>query len=321
MNNQFQIEERNENTLFHQVKIKNKTTGEFIIILPNLGARLNSALLRFDDLLIPILRELKNENLKSNDEIFNNAKLFPFANRISKGRYTFHKKLYELPINYADEENACHGFLFNAKFNIISKNIEKNYAEVELEYQSVNKMEGYPFYFKISVVYKLLLSGEVIITTKVLNSNDKEILFSDGWHPYYCLNKSVEDFTIEFNASEKLELNQNNIPNGNVNILNSSYHITLKNKYLDDLFRYSPNNEINFINIIPGKTNYKLSIWHEAGMNKYNYLVLYIPPDRNSIAVEPMTSNINAFNNKEGLIILKPEESWSASMGFSLVKK
>jgi aldose 1-epimerase len=56
-------------------------------------------------------------------------------------------------------------------------------------------------------------------------------------------------------------------------------------------------------------------------MNKYNYVVLYIPPDRNSIAVEPMTSSIDAFNNKEGLIILKPEEFWSASMGFSLLKQ
>jgi hypothetical protein len=43
MNSQFQITEQNEKTLFHQVNIKNKITGELISILPNLGARLNSA--------------------------------------------------------------------------------------------------------------------------------------------------------------------------------------------------------------------------------------------------------------------------------------
>jgi aldose 1-epimerase len=167
------------------------------------------------------------------------------------------------------------------------------------------------------------MNGEVTITTNVFNLNDKEILFSDGWHPYYSLSKSVDDFKIVFNVSEKLELNHKNIPSGIVNLLNqNSYQqIELKNKNLDDLFRYSQENKINFINIIPDNSDYKLEIWHEAGANKYNYLVLYIPPDRNSIAIEPMTSSIDAFNNKDGLIILKPQESWSASFGFYLHKK
>ncbi len=323
MNSQIQITEQNENTLFHQVNIKNEITGELISILPNLGARLNSAFLKFDNILVPVLRELRDGNLKSNDEIFNNAKLFPFANRIRKGRYTFQNNHYELPINYKEEENACHGFLYNAKFNIISRNISKQYAEVELEYESTNKMEGYPFCFKMRVIHKLTLTGEVTTITKVINLNDREILFSDGWHPYYCLNNSVDDLTIELNAEEKLELGQNNIPSGAVYKLNngSRHNIYLMNKNIDDLFRFSLGSTNNFINIIPQNLPYKLSIWHEAGMNKYNYVVLYIPPDRNSIAVEPMTSSIDAFNNKEGLIILKPEEFWSASMGFSLLKQ
>jgi len=323
IDSQFQIKEQNKNSLFHQVNIKNKVTGELISILPNLGARLNSALLKFNDLLIPVVKELKDENLKSNDDIFNNAKLFPFANRIRRGRYTFQNKLYELPINYKAEENACHGFLYNTKFNILSKNIAREYAEVELEYESTNKMEGYPFYFKMRVIYKLSLTGEVTTITKVINLNDREILFSDGWHPYYCLNNSVDDLTIELNAEEKLELDQNNIPSGAVYKLNngSPHNIDLINNNLDDLFRFSPDNKNNFINIIPQKLHYKLSIWHESGMKKYNYVVLYIPPDRNSIAVEPMTSSIDAFNNKEGLVILKPNEFWSASIGFSLIKK
>ncbi|OGU74234.1 MAG: hypothetical protein A2V93_08030 [Ignavibacteria bacterium RBG_16_34_14] len=323
MNSQFQITEQNQDTLFHHINIKNKITGGFLSILPNLGARLNSAFLNFGNSLIPVLKELKDENLISNDDIFNNVKLFPFANRIRNGKYTFNNQNFELPINYKDEGNACHGFLYNAKFNIISKNILKEYAEVELEYESLKKMEGYPFCFKVSVVYKFTLTGEVIITTKVFNLNNSEILFTDGWHPYYALDTNVDNLSIEFNAMEKLELDQNNIPNGIVSSLsNGSYHhIDLKNKKLDNLFRYSENNEINFIYIIPNNADYKLKIWHESGINKYNYLVLYIPPDRNSIAVEPMTSSIDAFNNREGLIILKPEEFWSVSMGFSLLKQ
>ncbi len=41
----------------------------------------------------------------------------------------------------------------------------------------------------------------------------------------------------------------------------------------------------------------------------YEYVQLYTAPDRNSIAIEPMTCEPNAFNNKMGLKILAPKES------------
>ena len=41
---------------------------------------------------------------------------------------------YQLPINYAEEENACHGFLYKQEFEVISKNISTQFAEVELSY-------------------------------------------------------------------------------------------------------------------------------------------------------------------------------------------
>ena len=125
---------------------------------------------------------------------------------------------------------------------------------------------------------------------------------------------------IRGRASFQERRKENKIPNGIRFPLNGSpvQQIDLKNKTLDDVFKYSSENKINFVNIFSKESATRLSIWHEAGFNKYNYLVLYTPPDRKSIAVEPMTSNINAFNSKEGLIIIEPGESWSASYGFSL---
>jgi aldose 1-epimerase len=320
MDGQLQIYEQEVGTLFHKVFIKNKLTNESISILPNLGARLNSANLRFGEELIAVLSELKDQKLTSSDEIFNNAKLFPFAGRIKKGIYSFKNKTYNLPINYVEEENATHGFLYDRKFKVINMKNAGDYAEIELEYVPANNLIGYPFDFRMTVVYKFSAEGEVTVTTKVFNQDKSEILFSDGWHPYYKLCQSIDDLKIEFNVEEKVELNQDKIPNGIKFPLNGSsvQQIDLKNKSLDDVFRYSSNNEINFVNIFSKDSSRKLNIWHEAGLNKYNYLVLYTPPDRKSIAVEPMTSNINAFNNKEGLIITEPGEAWSASYGFSL---
>lgn len=323
MKSNFEILEKNQQSLFYELQIKNILTGEYVNILPNLGARLNSAWLKADDKLIPVIKELKNDQLKSNDEMFNNAKLFPFANRIRKGRYSFNDKVFELPVNYVEEENSCHGFLYNSTFEIISKNIFNDYAEIIFGFTPKIKYEGYPFCFDMKITHKLNTSGEIETTTELFNSSQTEILFSDGWHPYYSLDETADNYSVTFNAKEKLELDDHNIPNGKVIHINGSTHhnISLKNKKLDDLFRFSGSNKANIIKIVPVNSDHIIKIWHESGQNKYNYLVLYIPPDRKSIAVEPMTSSIDAFNNKEGIIILKPGESWSASMGFSLYKK
>jgi len=54
------------------------------------------------------------------------------------------------------------------------------------------------------------------------------------------------------------------------------------------------------------------------GYREYNYLQVFIPPDRMSIAIEPMTCNANAFNNKDGLITLSPGEVLTTVCGIEL---
>mgnify|MGYP000125559389 CR=1 FL=1 len=64
------------------------------------------------------------------------------------------------------------------------------------------------------------------------------------------------------------------------------------------------------------ESNITIQLWQEAVI--YKYLQIFIPPSRSSIAVEPMSCSINAFNSKEGLIILKPKEKFSGSYGVML---
>jgi len=42
-----------------------------------------------------------------------------------------------------------------------------------------------------------------------------------------------------------------------------------------------------------------------------NYLQIYTPNDRKSIAIEPQTAPANSFNSKIGLQVLKPEETYN----------
>ena len=254
--------------------------------------------------------------------MFNNAKLFPFAGRVRNGCYSFQNQSYQLPLNYFDEKNACHGFLYNKKFILTSENISMKSAEVELSYHSTEDYDGYPFDFNIKVTYILSVEGQVTISTTIENLCSKQILFSDGWHPYYTIGNSINDLIIEFCGQEKIELNKFNIPTGfRIKLNNGDINkIDISEKTLDDVFKLSSVNGKNEINLVSKKTGVNLKIWQDSGINKYNYLVIYTPADRKSIAIEPLTSNIDSFNNKEDIIILKPGNKWSASYGFALHK-
>jgi aldose 1-epimerase len=320
MNTQFKIENIGEGTEFHQIIVNNTSTKEFVSILPALGARLNAAHLSSNGDLISVLSELHSSDFKTNDELFNNALLFPFAGRIRKGFYTFQNQNYQLPVNYSEEENACHGFLYIKKFQLLSKRITDDFAEIELSYRTDETTQGYPYLFSVNVIYRLSKAGEVTVLTRVENLSESSMLFSNGWHLYYTLGNSVDDWVVEFNSKEKIELNKFNVPTGSrVKFNNGDINkIEIADKQLDDVFKLSSENGTHYINLVSRKTETVLNIWQESGANKYNYLVLYTPPDRKSIAIEPITSNIDSFNNKEDIIILNPGNRWTASYGFEL---
>ena len=64
-----------------------------------------------------------------------------------------------------------------------------------------------------------------------------------------------------------------------------------------------------------------LKLWQETGERKLNYLQIFTPPHRKSIAIEPQTCCIDAFNNKYGYFELKSRETISARFGVNLVSE
>ena len=56
--------------------------------------------------------------------------------------------------------------------------------------------------------------------------------------------------------------------------------------------------------------------WQEA--DKFPYVQLFTPPSRKSLAIEPMTCNIDAFNNKEGLWYLEIGEKRTMEFGIDM---
>lgn len=314
---------KSTNSDFNELLIKNKINGEYISVLSERGARLNAAYLKSGEKYFNVLKSVKSKDLSLPEELFNNAKLFPFANRIKDGTYIFNNNSYKFDITFEEENNACHGILFDEEFDIGEENITEDYAEVSFNYTSDGLNEAYPFMYFLSIKYKLTIEGKVRVETYLKNLSGNNMPVAEGWHPYFAVPGIADDFELIIPAEKAVMLDEFNIPNGSLESINgqSGLKVNLNNKSMDNCYLVKKNgNKVNTI-LYNTDMEFVLTVWQETGEKKYNFIQIYIPPSRDSVAIEPMTSNINAFNNKDHLIVLRPGEGWNASYGFYLTNK
>lgn len=303
-----------------EIILKNNSTNEFLVILPESGARVKELWLSNGEEVISVVKKIANVNSENRDDIFANAKLSPFAGRIKDGKFTFNSASHQLVKNYPEENNACHGFVFDKKFVVTDKTVNEDSASCTLEYHYTGNFPGYPFAFTIEITYKLTASDGLTCTTKINNLSDVLIPLSDGWHFYFNLGIKVDELKLKTEISEMMELDAQMIPTGKKKKFTEFITPTIVgSRHFDSCFKITKNKKA-VTQLLSEKRKIDLRIWQETGSEKYQYLVIYTPPDRRTIAVEPMTSNINSFNNGEGLITLAPQKSLEMSFGIFLNK-
>lgn len=264
-------------------------------IFPNLGGSIQELSFNNVDVIDGIT--ISENGLESYRESYQSAILFPFAGRIPNGEYTFEHRNYKLETNETNRNNALHGLVFNKPFIVESCDTSNSEAKVQLTYVSNGTLKGFPFKFKFQVTY--LISNNVLtINFNIINKDSKPFPFGCGWHPYFK-SERLESSTLSLSSNNKLACNDHLIPNVSIKNLEPST-FSLNHKSFDDTFILLKN-EVNF------KTD-KYKLLMNFNKNHPSYLQIYTPFDRKKIAIEPVSSAPNAFNNKMGLLELKPNE-------------
>jgi aldose 1-epimerase len=301
-------------------RLLDSDTGEFVTILPSFGGSLHRMALRKDDNLVEILDAYSTEQemKKTLASSFKGSNLFPFPNRIKEGKYSFGGKAYQFPLNFPQESNAIHGLVFDQPFKVVDHEDGEIGCVLILEYTS-DSSPGYPFKYMLKIIYRLTAESGFECKMKISNMTDQSLPAGHGWHPYFMANtKKIDEVWLQFPATSILAVDDRNIPTGE----SSEYHEfnTLKqiqNTVLDNCFLLADTDDRAEIILQNKKDNFGYKIWQETGKYKYNFLQVYTPPTRKSIAIEPMTCAPDAFNNQNGLIKLGPLESISATWGIS----
>jgi len=254
-----------------------------------------------DDIIVPFDPDFDSQ-------AFNGAILAPFNNRVRDGEYSYQGQDFKLEINDVGRHNAMHGLIFNQLFDL--KVLEED--RIVLTYLS-KASKGYPWDIFYDVQYKLSKFGLKLVI-KVYNQSENSAPFSIGWHPWFNPHGKLDDCALYFKHGGHWLTDEQLIPVGKEKA--SKGHDFNKKKELvgldlDDTYCelfYSPTHQASaFFKTANGPTN---EIWIKKGFDGWqvcsaNHIDGF---ERQGLAIEPVSAPADAFNSKDQLIILEPQE-------------
>ena len=188
---------------------------------------------------------------------------------------------------------------------------KNNQHEIVLEHSTKGNV-GFPFPFTAQIAY--LFGGDFLsIKTSITNIGTRVIPFGFGWHPYFTLNNKIDENKLKLPRVSQLLVDDRLIPTGGMfENLDWEQPRSIASTIFDTGFKLlSKDKQIVLLN--PEK-NFGIEV---DLLNGYEYVQMFTPPDRKSIAVEPMTCAANAFNNGLGLRTINPKDSFSAEFRIS----
>jgi aldose 1-epimerase len=242
------------------------------------------------------------------DTTYASSILFPFANRIKDGVYTFNGLDYQFDANQKEENNALHGLIFNKTFSILEKSVKDDSVTIILEYIEYNESKGFPYTYSTLLKY-IFTSKTISLNVSVKNTSSKSFPFTLGWHPYF-ISDNLYDSTLSFDCNQKILIGDRNITTG-IEDIKPIESFKIKDQQLDDCWI------LNSDKVIFSTPKYDLTFGASA---ENNYLQAYTPPKLNAIAIEPTTGVSDSFNNKIGLQTLPPNESYEITWNLKISK-
>ncbi len=295
---------------YEQLTFTHSKSGNSFSVIPEWGAHLREVIINGQSVI---------EGYASKEELEKNYYgksdfLAPFPNRIKNRTYVFEEKTYQFPLNHPP--NAIHGFVRNKKFEVISTKNTSKTANVVLRHTYIGDIAAFPFPFALEVSFTMKEPKTLEVSMYLKNTGTGNMPAGLGWHPYFRIAPKADAVQLQAPNLQLIDSDQYLIPTGTYTPYTDFKMLTaIGTKSPDCCFLLENKGKREEITL--KSTLGTLNYWQETGKNKYKYLIIFVPPFRTSIAVEPMTCSTDAFNNGNGLVILKPEHKLGGKFGFS----
>jgi len=254
--------------------------------------------------------------------------LFPWPGRVANGTFRFEGKEIRLPINEPAHGHAIHGLTWDCAFRVVRRG--PYYVHAELDSSASAQLQRlWPYRFLLEVDYEVGNGLRVRVRTR--NTGDAAMPFGFGAHPYFHAPLDGagrrEDLTVQLApATSRWPLDQRMIPNGSPVGLLGRFDLRdprrLANDSYDDAFPLDSARDAAApcARLVNPANRTAIEVRAEAEFGEF---VVYAPPDRAVVALEPYTCAPDAFNLAargigSGLRVLRPGESFETGFGIRL---
>ncbi len=263
--------------------------------------------------------------------------LWPFPGRVREARYNFDGKEYHLPVTDKGGVHHIHGLVISAPWQVNQLAVD-NGASLTLRISSDDLSDadraGYPFNFALFVTYTLI-GNELQLEARVDNlSNEQNIPFSYGLHPYFRAPLQVSATTPDRSAcpvlipAAALWPTQDGLPIASAQPLSPELDFQhwkpLGSQHFDHMY-----SQVSYTD------GWTTAAFRDPGLNlevrvkadaQHREWVMFTQPNRPSLCLEPYTAPPNVINFEQeglpesGLTILKPNQSWKSQVVFEVAK-
>jgi aldose 1-epimerase len=245
--------------------------------------------------------------------------LFPFPNRIRDGLFHWEEKLYEIP-RTAGRPHPIHGFALDTPWRVIEQDPRRVVGEWRLSRDAPTHRHHWPADCQIQVQYEL--QGPALRSKiRILNPDTQPLPWGFGTHAYFKLplssSSDLKHCLIEAPASEQWVLSDL-IPTGEripvpaeKDIRRGAY---VQSARFDDVYTgLKPEEGALTCVVMDERAGLEIA---QVCDPRFRELVVYTPPNRAAVCMEPYTCVTDAMNLQQrgidaGWQVLQPGEEYT----------
>jgi len=272
-------------------------SGAYAAEVVSVGAALRSLTRDGRDLVVPFAEgEVR--------PLYRGVVLVPWPNRVVDGRYAFDGAEQQLALTEPDRGHALHGLAVWSDYRVVSRSSDAVVLETEIVAQA-----GYPHRLRIRVEHRL---GDDGLTSRITatNTGPTRAPYGSSFHPYLVGGPGrVDDWTLELDAAEVLEVDERLAPTGLAPVPGGPFDFAEAQRIGDRFIDHA------FTGLRRHRATVRAADGHGAEL-RWDATAPWVQVhtgdrpepeyDRAGLAVEPMTCPPDAFNSGTDLVVLEP---------------
>jgi aldose 1-epimerase len=281
-----------------------------------LAPELGGAVVRYEFNGEPILRPTTKATLASGDVLgVSSYPLVPFSNRIADATLHWKGETYRLPRYLPGQPHAIHGNGWRHAWKVVDQSPAA--ATVELVHSATGpSADEWPFAYRARQKFELA-ANDLSMTLVIVNAGEMPFPFGLGWHPFFPRNAST---VLGFGAACVWQTDPTLLP-ARLDRVPPAWDFSVPRAVeataLDNCFA--------------GWRAPATLRWPDRALaatvsadEPCSHLVVFIPPGRDYLAIEPVTHMTDAFNRAAagerdtGTRVLAPGERFSCTMRISV---